>query len=195
MSKKFSDNFNYEGAREDLFDMGLDPDYLSYSDPAKRDEFMREAGLDPHRYGSKWGLPEKKPTSIWGDYMDEDEDGENEDEEGLLSDVCYLTTACTVAKGLPDDCEELSLLRAFRDGYLRGTEGGEAEIAEYYAIAPGIVRAVNARTDAAEIWERLYSGLVLPCVAGIKAKDWEGVHQLYRSTTLKLKEEYLGARR
>ena len=46
------DNFDYESARADLFDAGVDPDYLSYRNREERDKFMRKNRLDPHRYGS-----------------------------------------------------------------------------------------------------------------------------------------------
>lgn len=45
---------------------------------------------------------------------------------------CYLTTACVEAKGLPDDCEELTILRDFRDHWLKKQPGGAEEIAEYH---------------------------------------------------------------
>ena len=54
-SEKYrEDNFNYESARADLFDAGVDPDYLSYRNREERDKFMRKNGLDPHRYGSRY---------------------------------------------------------------------------------------------------------------------------------------------
>ena len=51
--------------------------------------------------------------------------------KGNDSGGCFLTSACTEARGLPDDCHELTVLRSFRDGYLRSQPEGEAEIAEY----------------------------------------------------------------
>ena len=172
MSHKFSDNFDYEEARLDLIDNGIDPDYLNERDPSERDRFLKKNGLNPKDYGSKWVEPSPEKSKSSSDSL------------------CYLTTACIVAKDLPDDCEELQLLRAFRDNYLRKTERGEEEIAEYYAIAPGIVTAVNNLSNANKVWNELYNELILPCVAGIKAGEFEKVHEMYRSSTLKLKEVY-----
>lgn len=56
--------------------------------------------------------------------------------KGQDSSGCFLTSACVEAKGLPDDCSELSVLRHFRDSYLAGIEEGKAEICEYYHVAP-----------------------------------------------------------
>ena len=50
----YHDNFDYESAREDLFDAGLDPDYLNSHDRKARDDFMRKHGFDPRRYGSRY---------------------------------------------------------------------------------------------------------------------------------------------
>ena len=46
--------------------------------------------------------------------------------KGNDSGGCFLTSACTEARGLPDDCHELTVLRSFRDGYLRSQPEGEA---------------------------------------------------------------------
>ena len=48
----YHDNFDYESAREDLFDAGLDPDYLSSRNREERYNYMRKNGFDPHHYDS-----------------------------------------------------------------------------------------------------------------------------------------------
>ena len=62
----------------------------------------------------------------WSDSNGRNSDGSWSDNGG--SGGCYLTTACVVAKNLPDDCEELTALRNFRDTYLRNHENGEEDI-------------------------------------------------------------------
>ncbi len=52
---------------------------------------------------------------------------------------CFLTTACTEAAGLSDDCHELTVLRRFRDTFVRGLDNGEALVQEYYSVSPRIV--------------------------------------------------------
>ena len=49
-----------------------------------------------------------------------------EDEDRQTS-TCFLTSACVAARGLPDDCAELTALRAFRDGYVRSQPEGESD--------------------------------------------------------------------
>lgn len=106
---------------------------------------------------------------------------------------CYLTTACTVAKNLPDDCDELQTLRNFRDTYMHSTAEGEADIKEYYALAPKIVSAINnlAPCTAHEIWVDLYNDLVLTCCQLIKDGKKEEAYKIYKDYVLKLKNQFL----
>lgn len=93
---------------------------------------------------------------------------------------CFLTTACTQARGLPDDCHELTVLRDFRDSYLRSLPEGIMEIAEYYAVAPNIVQKIYKRADAFSVLDRIYTQLILPCVALIQTGENAKAHRLYR---------------
>lgn len=111
--------------------------------------------------------------------------------KGNDSSGCFLTSACTEARGLPDDCHELTVLRSFRDGYLRSQPEGEAEIAEYYAVAPKIVDAIRSKADAVEAFDAIYRELVEPCVAMIERGENVEAHALYRSYVLRLKKHYI----
>ena len=102
---------------------------------------------------------------------------------------CYLTSACVEAKGLPDDCMELTVLRSFRDNWLKQQPGGLAEVAEYYATAPGIVEKVNTLPNAGEVWNELYEKLVLPCMRYIQNGEMELAHELYRKISCSLSEK------
>ena len=95
------------------------------------------------------------------------------------------------ALGKADDCEELTLLRAFRDDWLAAQPRGKEEIGHYYAVAPRIVAAIHALPDAGERLHALYQTLVQPCVAAIKAGDMEAAHRNYRAISLALEEQYI----
>lgn len=45
-----SDRFDYETARKDLWDIGMDPDELPERNPERRDDFLRKVKLDPNQY-------------------------------------------------------------------------------------------------------------------------------------------------
>ena len=100
--------------------------------------------------------------------------------------MCYLTSACVTHRGLSDDCEELTLLRYFRDNYMKHLEGGPELIAEYYAIAPKIIEAIEKRADRNEIYNDIYQ-TVLKCVSLIKQKNYPSTLLLYQNMTLALK--------
>ena len=103
---------------------------------------------------------------------------------------CYLTTACVEHRGLPDDCMELTTLRGFRDGYMSGFDQGKKDIEKYYRTAPEIVERINKSTDASEVYEKLYSDVIVPCVHLIQEGNNEGAHEMYRSMVKDLEERY-----
>ncbi len=92
---------------------------------------------------------------------------------------CYLTTACVQHRGLGDDCRELTVLRAFRDGYLSAQPHGPALIGEYYRHAPGLVRAISGSPNANRIWEWIYR-VIQGCVRDIARGRPEQAEAAYR---------------
>lgn len=109
---------------------------------------------------------------------------------GGSSDGCFLTSACTEARGLPDDCEELTTLRAFRDGYMKSLPQGQADICEYYHTAPAIVEKIHALPNATEVFDRIYTELVLPCVELIHNGKNEEAYTKYRNYVKLLQGQY-----
>ena len=69
---------------------------------------------------------------------------------------CYLTTACVDFKGLGDNCEELSVMRRFRDDYVAKLPNGNELISEYYQTAPAIVSRIKASSDKAQVLSGIY---------------------------------------
>lgn len=110
--------------------------------------------------------------------------------KGNETSSCFLTSACVEAKGLSDDCHELTVLRAFRDGYMRSTETGAADICAYYLTAPAIVEKIKQLPNAPEVFENIYTELVLPCVALIEAGKNEDAYMKYRNYVKKLQIRY-----
>lgn len=106
---------------------------------------------------------------------------------------CFLSTACVISRGLPDDCVELQTLRHFRDGYLCGeVSDGPALIRGYYAIAPGVVRGINALDDSTRIWDHVYHTLVSPTVAHIRAGRPSRAVDHYTTCCLDLADRMVG---
>lgn len=107
------------------------------------------------------------------------------------SSGCFLTSACTAARGLPDDCRELQTLRAYRDTWLKQTEEGAALVARYYEIAPKIVAAIDAQPNRLEIYDDIYQTMVLPCVELIGQGKYQEALELYQGKTLELEKKFI----
>ncbi|MGH7743696.1 MAG: CFI-box-CTERM domain-containing protein [Candidatus Dormibacteria bacterium] len=94
---------------------------------------------------------------------------------------CFITTACVVSRGLADDCEELTVLRKLRDGYLSRLTGGPALVSHYYRVAPAIVSALDQREDKAEVYERIYGVVVQRCVDMTLSQEPHRAVEQYRA--------------
>ena len=103
---------------------------------------------------------------------------------------CYLTSACVEAMGLPDDCEELTTLRKFRNEWLAEQPGGKETIQEYYQIAPEIVQAIEEKEDSKQVFQGIYDEMVCPCVKAIREGRQQDAWNLYEEMTRSLKEKY-----
>jgi hypothetical protein len=106
---------------------------------------------------------------------------------------CFLTTACTAARGLAEDCHELTTLRAFRDGWLRSLPDGDTLVERYYEVAPQIVEWIQAQPDAADIWDGMYDHVVRPTVALIEAGENRAACELYGAAVRQLQAAFLRA--
>ena len=84
---------------------------------------------------------------------------------------CFLTTACTQARGLADDCHELETLRALRDGYMQESSTDRSLVDAYQHLGPAICTALARHPRADEAFDLLYRDLVEPSVALIEAGD------------------------
>ncbi len=106
------------------------------------------------------------------------------------SGLCFITTACIQARGLPDDCETLTVLREFRDQYLAQIPDGPALIREYYRIAPKIVQRIDRGGNSRQVYDALYL-LISRCVKSILAGSPETALAAYKCMVVDLKKEYL----
>jgi len=110
----------------------------------------------------------------------------------VKEDKCIITTACIEAMGLPDDCNELNILRDFRDTYLRSLPEGNSLISQYYSIAPRILRAIDRKPNAREIYHRLYRELVPETVDLVKAGKHKEAFENCFKIIMGLEQKYLG---
>ena len=105
---------------------------------------------------------------------------------------CFITTAvCSDTPNKPDNCHELEAMRSFRDNWLRKQPNGEAEIDEYYTIAPQIVMAINAQKNAKEIYKDIHGKYILACVDFTDSGDDVSCYKLYRTMIDHLSQQYV----
>ena len=141
--------------------------------------------------GNKSGTSETK-TDFWGSEYTQhsDSDGDNsgtsEDKDG-----CFLSTACVRSQGLPDDCDELTVLRCFRDDHLKRSLHGRRLIEQYYKIAPTLVDSINAQKNQDEIYAEIYTSVVLPCVSLIHQGRFQKAQQHYDQCVSDLVNRFL----
>lgn len=112
-------------------------------------------------------------------------------EFGVNLDGCYLTSACVKTKNLPDNCEELTTLRNFRDTFVRTTKNGLADLEHYYSTAPKIVRSINRKSNSNEVFQNLYYTLVRPSVKLIHNNQYTEAYNLYKKIAVQLEKNYL----
>jgi len=72
------------------------------------------------------------------------------------SSGCFITSAVCTALKKPDDCEELMLLRAYRDQIKQESDSTSRLIAEYYRVAPKIVDCIDQDPQSVKIYRDLW---------------------------------------
>ena len=87
-------------------------------------------------------------------------------------DFCIITTAVCTALDKGDDCEELMILRAYRDE-VKGRNSIVADlIEEYYRIAPLLIEKIDKCTNRLDIYESLWQNFISLTCNMIKNKDF-----------------------
>ena len=101
---------------------------------------------------------------------------------------CFLVTACAESRGLPKNCEELELIRWYRNNIVRNLPNGEKILNSYYDFAPELVKSLKQRSDSKRIFDSIYEE-VNDYVELIKRENSKNI--LLRSS--EILHEYIGA--
>ena len=104
---------------------------------------------------------------------------------------CFITSACVIARGLPDDCFELTTLRQFRGTYVTSLPTGQEDIREYCTYAPLIVKAIGKNENAYSIFCSLYDSMIAPSVALIVQGQYAQAYELYKQQFCELRQRFL----
>lgn len=104
--------------------------------------------------------------------------------------MCFITTAVCLTMGKSDECEELTVMRKFRDGWLKMQSDGPSLIEEYYHTAPAIVRKIDQQPNRNAIYAEIYQKYILPCVEKAKAQKFSDARKIYVEMFSTLKAQY-----
>lgn len=137
-------------------------------------DFYQKKGFDiPKRCKSCRDL--KKKTS-YGSSSYAKSHSSDSSESGSL---CFITTAVCEFFGKNDDCEELMILREYRDNWLRKQPGGSGLITEYYNSAPLIVSKLKKSKNYSSYCETLLSRFINPCLELIRQGKYDECKERY----------------
>lgn len=109
---------------------------------------------------------------------------------GFKRKFCYITTAVCRTFGKPDDCYELNCFRNYRDEYLMSSEEGEEAVRTYYDLAPTIVKHIDRKENAGEIYRNIWDVYLNPCLRMIEQKQYPECQELYTRMVRNLQKEY-----
>jgi hypothetical protein len=115
--------------------------------------------------------------------------GYKDDSPKKKSDDCFLTSALVSYLNKPDDCDELTTLRRFRDEYMKSTEEGTQLVDEYYKIAPIIVEKIET-SGKREVYYKYINEVVERCIKLFNINENERVLNEYKFMVINLKKEF-----
>lgn len=94
---------------------------------------------------------------------------------------CFITTAICEAENLPDDCEELTTLRRFRDEYMMASPELRVLVGQYYDMAPAVVEILKSQPDGGrEVFAHLKTAFIIPAIRAINAERHAEALTIYR---------------
>ncbi|MDR0355820.1 MAG: hypothetical protein LBJ64_08830, partial [Deltaproteobacteria bacterium] len=101
---------------------------------------------------------------------------------------CFITTAVCEKLGFADDCEVLSCLRSFRDGYLARSPKAHL-IGEYYARSPEIVDFIRRQADGRRLAGEVLEQFLWPVCGLIKSGRNSEAISLYETMVVELEKK------
>lgn len=127
-------------------------------------------------------------SDLNGNWERTDNDRDNGTQDKSSGSGCYLTTACMkyMQKDFNDSCEELMILRWFRDEFV-----SREDRIHYYKIAPIIVSVIDNLDEKDSIYNYIYENVVSACVTAIKNGDYEFAYNRYKDSVMALENHFV----
>lgn len=151
-------------------------------DYAKAEEEYRKAGniCDAEkRYNSVVEKQRQEEEKDDDDYSSETSYSASSYSSSSSSSGCFITTAACEALHKGDSCDELNLLRKFRDEHISDSTDGEKLIIEYYRIGPDIVDKINSSPNPKKVYSEMWKKYIKPSYDEINNQNWEKAKVIY----------------
>ena len=107
---------------------------------------------------------------------------------GHTSSGCFVVTAATKALrvGRFEAAKAFLLMRRLKDMRMLVDVRGRVLLSAYYRAAPQIVREIDKRLDATEIYGNIWRGYIQPACAAIRLGDFVSAERIYTGMVLQL---------
>lgn len=90
---------------------------------------------------------------------------------------CFITTIICKRLNFSDDCEQLRILRSFRENYLKNTKEGRELLQVYDSIGPIISYYVGLDSEENVLYA--YNNFLIPCIEYVKEQKYELAKEKY----------------
>lgn len=158
--------------------------YCAWLDEKNKERY---SSLDRYYCDKRGGYHELTEKGCYS-FMKDPEKGKKEG--GYQPSGCYITTIVCEILGYDDDCELLTILRNFRDTYLKNNIEYLPILLEYDAIGPIISDNIAKRRDAYRLCLNILSNFLIPCAKDIQNGQYATAIEIYKNMVLKLKEDF-----
>lgn len=93
--------------------------------------------------------------------------------------MCFITTAICEFENLPDDCDDLMLLREFRDKYMLKHLELKKLVIQYYIEAPEIVKRLKVHQCKEFIYDLMRNLFLNDAIKAVKEKRYNDAIRIY----------------
>ena len=106
---------------------------------------------------------------------------------GWVSSKCFISTATMLSLNKNDDCEELMILRKFRDNWLVNQSYGKNLINKYYEDAPKIVDKIDELPNSIQCYNEIWQKYLSNIITNIKKNEYCKALSRYKEMVVNLK--------
>ena len=103
---------------------------------------------------------------------------------------CFITTAVCRALQKGDDCEELMVMRRFRDDARVADPLLQEMIGEYYRVAPEIIQRIQASGQADAVYQQLWTDELCPVLHNLHHHEYRQAALGYIAMVERLSHQY-----